>query len=131
MKIIPLAIVLLLAVKICPAQSQADMNASSSKDLQKADRELNAVYQQILTEYKADTAFIRCLKISQRLWIQLRDSEMETMFPNREPGYYGSVLPMCMSNYKTTLTLDRIKHLEQWIKGTEEGDVCSGSVKIR
>ncbi|RPD40876.1 lysozyme inhibitor LprI family protein [Chitinophaga barathri] len=131
MKILPITVALLILVNICSGQSQSEMNTSSGKDFQKADKELNAIYQKILTDYKADTAFIRNLKISQRMWVQLRELEMNTMFPSKEPGYYGSVLPMCWANYKTMLTYDRIKFLKQWTDGTEEGDVCSGSVKIK
>ena len=54
---------------------------------------------------------------------------MKAMFPDREPGYYGSVQPMCWYTYMTQLTRERIKTLNVWLTGTIEGDVCAGSVK--
>jgi uncharacterized protein YecT (DUF1311 family) len=38
------------------------MNEDAAKNYQKADKELNDVYQKILKEYKKDTAFIKNLK---------------------------------------------------------------------
>lgn len=129
MKCFPIIAILLIMADICSAQTQAGMNASAAKDFREADKQLNEVYQQILKDYKADTAFIRRLKISQRLWLQLRDAEMDMKFPARYT--YGSVEPMCWSSYKTGLTIRRIKHLKEWADGIEEGDVCSGSVKLK
>jgi len=111
------------------SQSQSEMNGDAEKNLEKADKELNEVYAKILKEYKEDTAFIKNLKISQRLWIQFRDAEMNMKYPQREDGYYGSVQPMCWSMYKEDLTQQRIKVLKIWFEGIEEGDVCAGSVK--
>jgi len=52
-------------------------------------------------------------------------------FPDREPGFYGSVLPMCEAMYLAELTQDRIKALNVWIEGVEEGNVCAGTVKVK
>jgi len=54
---------------------------------------------------------------------------MLVKFPKREYGYYGSVQPMCWSEYLTQLTKERISTLKIWLNGTQEGDSCSGSVK--
>jgi uncharacterized protein YecT (DUF1311 family) len=113
------------------SQTQLEMNEAENKRFLKADKELNQVYQQILKEYKQDTAFIRNLKASQRLWVQFRDAEVKMMYPDREPGYYGSIHPMCWSIYKTELTSERVKKLRQWLSGQEEGDSCSSSIKLK
>jgi len=97
----------------------------------KAEKEINTVYQKILREYSSDKEFIKNLKVAQRLWIQFRDAEIKAKYPNKTPGYYGSVYSLCVSNLKTQLTNERIKTLKVWLAGTEEGDVCSGSVKIK
>lgn len=110
-------------------QTQGQMTQDAANTYQKTDKELNTVYQKILTEYKSDTAFIKNLKIAQRLWVRLRDAEMKAKYPDREEGYYGSVHPMCWYYYLTDLTNERIKTLKIWMMGTDEGDVCSGSVK--
>jgi hypothetical protein len=38
---------------------------------------------------------------------------------------------MCYSAYKEELTRQRIKTLQQWLEGVEEGDVCAGSLKLK
>ena len=113
------------------AQTQLEMNDAENKKLIKADKELNQVYQAILEEYKSDSVFIKTLKTSQRLWVQFRDTEMEMMYPSREPGYYGSIHPMCWSIYKTELTTERTKKLRLWLVGRKEGDSCSPSIKLK
>jgi len=95
----------------------------------KAEKEINTVYQKILREYSSDKAFIKNLKAAQRLWIQFRDAEIKARFPNQTPGYYGSVYAVCVSNLKTELTNERIKTLNVWLNGIEEGDVCAGSIR--
>ena len=113
------------------SQTQLEVNEAEHKKFLKADKELNQVYQTIIKEYKGDTVLIKNLKVSQRLWIQFRDAEMKMMYPDREPGYYGSIHPMCWSIYKTDLTNERIKKLKIWLAGQEEGDSCSPSIKVK
>ena len=120
-----------LTLNLCLGQTQLEMNQKVHSDFQKADKELNSVYQTILKEYKSDTAFIRNLRIAQKLWIQFRDAEMKMKYPDRESGYYGSIQPMCWSMYLKELTDERTKKLKIWLAGSEEGDVCSGSVKAK
>ena len=113
------------------SQTQADLNKDAYNAFQKADKELNTTYQKILVEYKSDSAFIKNLKASQRIWITFRDAELKVKFPERKPGYYGSIQPMCVSNYMEQLTMERIKTLKVWLDGIEEGDGCIGSVKTK
>ena len=113
------------------AQTQYELNMDAKKKYETADRELNDVYNKILKEYKTDTSFIKNLKKAQRLWVQFRDAEMKVKFPDREPGYYGSVQPLCWSLYKEELTRERLNILKTWLDGFEEGDVCSGTVKTK
>ena len=75
--------------------------------------------------------FLASLKEAQRCWIAFRDAQLKMKYPGREQGYYGSVLPMCEMMYLTELTQDRIKALQVWIDGVEEGDVCAGTVKVK
>jgi uncharacterized protein YecT (DUF1311 family) len=113
------------------AQTQYELNMDAKKKADIADKELNQTYNKVLNEYKTDTSFIKNLKKAQRLWIQLRDAEMQVKFPERETRNYGSVLPMCWSLYYEELTRERLKILKEWLNGTEEGDVCSGTVKTK
>lgn len=49
-------------------------------------------------------------------------------YPDYDGVYYGSFQPVCRAQYLKELTDDRIKTLQQWLNGVEEGDICSGSV---
>jgi len=116
-------------VQFTYAQSQLSMTMKAGSDFDKADRELNTVYKQILKSYAAQPVFIKKLRTAQRLWLQLRDAEVAARYPNREE--YGSAAPMCESIYLESLTRDRIKFLRVWLTGIPEGDVCTGSVKVK
>ena len=63
--------------------AQAELNACAAEDRAAADKELNDVYKKILIEYKDETLFLEKLKIAQRVWIKLRDAEIEAMYPSR------------------------------------------------
>lgn len=125
-----LAFLVMIMLFIAPnfAQSQTAMNKAYS-DFKRADAELNVVYQKILKSYSRETIFIKKFRNAQRLWIQLRDAELAAKYPNR--GTYASVAPMCESIYLETLTKDRIKFLNIWIIGIQEGEVCLGSVRMK
>ena len=109
------------------AQSQAAMNACASQSLSAADKELNQVYQQVLHKYAKDTVFIGKLKAAQKAWLAFRDAELAARFPVEDKTNYGSVYPMCASNELEAMTLKRTEELREWLKGTQEGDVCAGS----
>tara|TARA_R110001583_G_scaffold113965_2_gene264421 strand:+ start:836 stop:1228 length:393 start_codon:yes stop_codon:yes gene_type:complete len=113
------------------SQNQAELNKIANLEYSKADKDLNNIYQHILTEYKTDKIFVENLKKSQRIWIEFRDAELEMKYPKRESGYYGSVHPMCIAFYLKELTERRTKNLKVWKSGIEEGDVCIGSVKMK
>lgn len=130
-KIFISTLICILTFSISFGQTQTDMNQDEFATYKNAEKEINTVYQKILKEYSSDTEFIKNLKTAQRLWIQFRDAEIKAKYPNRTQGYYGSVYPMCVSIYMTQLTNDRVKALRVWLTGIEEGDACSGSVKIK
>ncbi|SFE67470.1 lysozyme inhibitor LprI family protein [Flavobacterium xueshanense] len=121
----------LLISNFAIGQTQLEMNATANTDYQKADKELNSTYKKILKEYSIDLVFIKNLKIAQNIWIKFRDAEVNMKYPQREPGYYGSIQPTCWRMYMTELTKKRIKELKIWLTGIPEGDACSGSVKMK
>jgi len=111
------------------AMTQTEMNKCANIGYKEADSELNRVYKLIKEMYSDDEVFLEKLKIAQRAWIKLRDADFELQYPHKdERGYYGSVFPMCEDISKTELTLQRVAFLKRWLVGTEEGDVCSGSL---
>jgi uncharacterized protein YecT (DUF1311 family) len=117
------------------AQTQVELNSCADKEYAAADAELNRVYQGILKRYKDDPKFIAKFRESQRAWLKYRDAELDARFPHADEGksthYYGSIFPMCASQYQAQLTRERIAKLAEWLDGTEEGDVCAGSVKLK
>ena len=113
------------------AQDQYQLDASAAAEYKKADADLNKMYQKILAAYKDDPAFIKKLQTAQRSWISFRDAEIEAIFPSANKDDYGSVYPMCRSNWLTKFTLQRTKELKRWIDGAQEGDVCCGSIHIK
>ncbi|MFZ4456976.1 MAG: lysozyme inhibitor LprI family protein [Bacteroidales bacterium] len=120
----------LFCFSLLSAQTQAEMNSIEANSFKQADRELNIVYKRILQEYKTNSLFINRLKDSQRIWIKFRDAELLVKYPDPESNM-GSIHSMCVSNYLEYLTRERIKTLRVWLTGVEEGDVCSGSVKLK
>ncbi|MFN3489227.1 MAG: lysozyme inhibitor LprI family protein [Emticicia sp.] len=113
------------------SQTQFEINEEAQRNFKKSDKELNRVYTQILSVYKNDKVVVANLKKAQRLWVQFRDAEMNAKFPEREVGYYGSIFPMCWDLYLRELTEERIKKLNVWLIGLQEGDACSGAVRMK
>ncbi len=129
MKRFQLIIFLVITCAHSYAQTQADLNSRAADEFKEADNELNATYQMIMKAYADDPTFLSALRTSQRNWITFRDSELKMRYPDREPGWYGSIQPMCVSRYMAELTRDRTETLKQWLIGIEEGDACAGSVR--
>jgi len=110
--------------------TQDEETKAAIKEFKIVEAELSSVFNKILTMYESDIEFIKNIKESQELWIKFRAAELKAKFPERGPGAYGSVYTMCVNDYLTELTNERITKLNTWLKGTYEGDVCSGSIKI-
>lgn len=128
-KIILVSIISLMFVNLF-GQTQVELNNKAKSDYEKTDKELNQVYQKILRDYKSDTVFVKSMKEAQRQWVKFRDSQVKMKYPPYKDAD-ESVLPMCKNYYLKELTTNRIKELQQWINLVEEGDVCSGSIKIK
>lgn len=113
------------------ARTTAEMNACAGNDLAAADRELNAVYKQVLRKHADDKVFIGKLRTAQRAWITFRDAELAARYPDSHPqAAYGLAYTMCVVDLKSQLTRARTKQLRMWLDGIPEGDVCTGSLPI-
>jgi len=113
-------------------QRQSDMYDGACAKYKKADVELNRIYQKIMRDYAEDKNFIQKMKIAQRAWIAFRDAHLDSVYPESDSlSHYGNVNPMCRCVILESLTRDRINLLVGWVDGAQEGDVCSGSMKIR
>ena len=109
------------------AMTQASLNSCFCERAQKADAQLNDVYQQLLKKNASDTNFIEKLKISERAWVAFRDAQLEAIYPDPDPrAAYGTVFTMCECMAREELTMDRVKQLRRMLKSVE-GDVCAWS----
>ena len=114
------------------ATTQQERNRCASAQLKAVDDELNRVYQAILSRYKDDGEFLEKLRNAQRAWLTFLNAELEAKFPFEDKqSHYGSVYPMCANHFRAQRMQERIKHLREWLDGTEEGDVCAGSVQYK
>jgi len=65
--------------------TQANLQSCYCDHAQKADAQLNDLYQQLLKKNVSDTSFIEKLKISETAWIAFRDAQIEAIFPDPDP----------------------------------------------
>lgn len=101
------------------------------KSYAKSDAQMNRLYKQILVEYRKDTLFITKFRTAQRAWLAFRDAHYSSRFPDPNPGAYGSVISTCRCQELDEMTISRVDQLERWVRHAEEGDVCSGSIKLK
>lgn len=111
------------------AQTQLDLNRNAALKYKDATDILDSIYQQIALEYADDVAFIDALQNAQEQWLLFRQAQLKMMYPDREPGWYGSIQPLCNYDYLTQLTHDRIADLRKWLTTVDEGDACLGSIR--
>lgn len=90
------------------AQSQSEMNLQAAREAERADKELNKVYKQLLGTLDDEGA--KLLKASQRAWITFRDAEA-TFAADEARG--GSMSPMLYSGTLGRLTEQRTEMLRQ------------------
>lgn len=122
----------LLCSSACNAQNNTQPVEKELSDFEKADTELNDIFQEILSAYSENDVFIESLRQSQRIWINFRDAELEMKYPGEDKRVqYGSVYTMCAEQYLSKMTNERTSTLRQWLTGIEEGNVCGGSVRMK
>lgn len=110
-----------------PAGSQVELNACAAEELAAADAELNATWREVLARQGDDAVALDRLKAAQRLWIQLRDADLEARFPLAEGQnprvQYGSMYPMSFASAKAELTRARTHYLRtQFLERDEYGN---------
>lgn len=127
-------IIILLTFIFCNltfSQSQSALNENAKQEYIASDNRLDFIYKHIQQEYKKDTTFVKNLKNSQRIWMKFRLAELDVKYPIERNNSFGTAYPMCKWIYLKELTNSRIDKLSEWIIGTEEGDVCKGSIKTK
>ena len=107
------------AVDCDNAADQATMNQCAAQQNKAADKELNALYQQITTRLKSNPDGKKLLIGAQRSWIAFRDAECKFSASSVEGG---SVYPLVYSNCVTGLTKARVETFKNYLK-CQEGDM--------
>lgn len=114
------------------SQTQDAMSKDACAQAKQADAALNKTYTQIQKEYAKELPFVRKLRIAQRAWVAYRDAQIEALYPNPDKRTsYGTVYPTCRCAALARLTALRTEELKKWIDGAQEGDTCSGSIKVK
>jgi len=107
------------------AKTQLELNECAGAEEQKAEEEVNRLYQQLLARASANPAYREKLEAAQRAWLAYRDAELEAKYPAQDKrAAYGSVYPMCFANDRTDLTQERIEGIKALLNQTD--DVCAG-----
>lgn len=101
------------------ASDQTTMNQCAAQQHASADKELNALYQQITTRLKGNPDRKKLLVGAQRSWIAFRDAECKFSASGVEGG---SVYPLIYSNCVTELTKARVETFKTYLK-CQEGDL--------
>jgi hypothetical protein len=109
-------------------QSQAQLTRMYGEASKMTLEKMDSIYQNILKLYAEDTVFIRNFENSQTAWLDYLETALKAQFPDRPPGYYGSMSSMCASIYSRKIIESRIYEIEKWLEGRKDGD-CASSVK--
>lgn len=101
------------------ATDHATMNQCAAQQNKAADKELNALYQQITNRLKSTPDSKKLLVSAQRSWVAFRDAECTFSSAGVEGG---SAYPLIYSNCVTELTKARVQTFRNYLK-CQEGDL--------
>jgi len=110
---------ILYAIECNEGGIQPELNQCAYESYQKADQELNVIYQKLKKMHQDDNLYLKFLTHSQRAWIKFRDAEIEMIFSCKEQDKrrcWGSMYPLLRYNEMETLTNERIKKLKRYLK---------------
>lgn len=115
----PLLLAPLAQADECDRSTQTDMNLCAGVQSKAADKELNALYQQINQRLKDQPHTKKLLLSAQRAWVAFRDAECSFSTSGVEGG---SLYPVGYSNCITALTRARVESFKNYLK-CMEGDL--------
>ena len=98
--------------------NQLEMNQCAYEEFQKADKELNKVYNELRTKNKKDKLYLKNLKASQKLWLTFLDAELNAIYScgNKDKQVcFGSMYSLLFNSSKAELTQDRTKQLKRYL----------------
>lgn len=106
-------------VKCNKSGNQLELNACASDDFNKAEKELNQVYQSLIRKEADDPLFISKLRLAQKAWLAFRDADLDARFACSEDDVricWGSMYTMSFLSRKAELTRERTMQLKQILK---------------
>ncbi|MGC5702170.1 DUF1311 domain-containing protein [Pseudomonas sp. NFXW11] len=101
------------------APTQADLNLCANAQSKAADKQLNALYQQINQRLKDQPHSKKLLVSAQRAWVAFRDAECGFSTSGVEGG---SLYPLAYSQCITAVTKTRVESFKHYLK-CQEGDL--------
>ena len=96
------------------AQNQHELNQQAAADFQKADKELNVVYKQLMKKLEGKVK--QRLIDSQIIWVKFRDTEADARGLIFEGG---SAQPLLYEGARARLTEKRVVELKEWLRDAE------------
>lgn len=94
------------------AMTQSEMNRCADQDAIRADKDLNAIYQNLLKLMANDPRAIAKLKAQENAWIHFRDAFLDAAFPAEDKqANYGTMYPMEALELRAQLTRDQANRL--------------------
>ncbi len=103
----------------CPDQTQAGLNQCAAASYAKADEALNRAYKEIARTLKGEDPTAGLFVKAQKGWLAFRDAECAF---SSSSAIGGSIYPMIYAMCLETLTKERTKQLQNYLK-CEEGDL--------
>ena len=103
-----LIIIASLIPQLVLAQSQGEMNRTSLREFEAADKRLNTTYEKVISTL--DEQGKEKLRASERAWLTYRDAQAIYEADSEARG--GSMAPLIRNTCSTALTEARIKELE-------------------
>jgi len=112
MRLLLVIVVLTLgAITTSFAQSQNEMTANARAEFDKADKELNVVYQKVLKSMDDDISKQKFIAV-QKAWLKYRDAQAE-LDADSERG--GSLANQIFAESETETTKARISQLKKYL----------------
>ena len=107
--------------------NQLELNLCAAADAEAADKELNAAYRSVIQSLQGERLAIQRLREAQRLWVKLRDADIEARYPVPDGEDYrmhhGSIYPLLVHSAKAEITRARTAWLRTHFLEREEGQL--------
>ncbi len=102
--------------------------------LDKVDREMLDLYNEVMEKYADDFDFINWFKQSQIYWVQYKDRYVKSLYPRKNDYYkkeFGKDAGYCKCEEWTRMTRRRIEDIKVFLgEGSERYKHCPTSIKF-